>query len=243
MRSISAVLPHRYIFFLSFPGNIILPYGNSYESIKKPRRSYFVDRIDNYHQQILKCNPFRKKYAEIKKLKRMRYLSYLLLFSVCIACLLIAGCSQPGQSGIQIQPSKQTEQVTPSPTVQQTSEQQKYVVAVTVQKAGNNIVITYQGGLDTDKLLYSTISVNGIEQSKKLGNTPGETITLEGVATTSNDRVIVVGHFNDGSTQTILDSGKPGTGTGPLPYRSPTSWHTPPYTYYPTQPLPTFRQY
>jgi hypothetical protein len=124
--------------------------------------------------------------------------------------------------------------------VQQTSEQQKYVVAVTVQKAGNNLIITYQGGLDTDKLLYSTISVNGIEQSKKLGNTPGDTITLEGVATTtSNDRVIVVGHFNDGSTQTILDSGKPGTGFGPVPYRSPTPWHT----YQPPNTLPTFRQY
>jgi hypothetical protein len=140
----------------------------------------------------------------------MRYLSYLLLFSLCIACLSIAGCSQPGQSGIQVQPPTHTEQVTPSPAAQHTSGQQQYIVAVTVQKVGNNIVVTYQGGTDTDKLLHSTVSVNGIEQSKKLGNTPGDTITLEGVATTSNDHVVVIGYFNDGSSQTILDTDLPG---------------------------------
>jgi len=129
----------------------------------------------------------------------MRYLSYLLLFSLCIACLSIAGCSQPGQSGIQVQP----------PT-----RQQQYVVAVTVQMVGNNIVVTYQGGTDTDKLLHSTVTVNGIEQSKKLGNTPGDTITFEGVAPISNYRV--VGYFNDGSSQTILDfdTNRPGKQPG-----------------------------
>jgi hypothetical protein len=131
----------------------------------------------------------------------MRYLSYLLLFSLCIACLSIAGCSQPGQSVIQVQPPTPTEQGTPSPEVQQ-----QYVVAVTVQTVGNTIVVTYQGGTDTDKLLHSTVSVNGIEQSKKLGNTPGDTITLEGVATKASDHVVVVGHFNDGSSQTIMDT-------------------------------------
>ena len=135
----------------------------------------------------------------------MRYLSYLLLFSLCIASLSLAGCSQPGQSGIQVQPPTHTEQVTPLPAVQQ-----QYIVVVTVQKAGNNIVVTYQGGTDTDKLLHSIVSVNGIEQSKKLGNTPGDTISLEGVATTSNDHVVVIGYFNDGSSQTILDTDLPG---------------------------------
>jgi hypothetical protein len=136
----------------------------------------------------------------------MRDLAYLLLFSVCIACLLIAGCSQPGQSGTDVQPPTHTEQVTPFPTVQQTSGQPQYIVAVTVQTAGKNIIITYQGGQDTDTLLYCTVSVNGVEQSKKLGSTPGDTITLEGAATTSHDRVVIVGHFKDGSSQTVLDS-------------------------------------
>jgi hypothetical protein len=131
----------------------------------------------------------------------MRYLSYLLLFSLCIACLSIAGCSQTGLSGIQVQPPTPAEQGTPSPAVQQ-----QYFVAVTVQTVGNTIVVTYQGGTDTDKLLHSTVTVNGIEQSKKLGNTPGDTITFEGVATKASDHVVVVGHFNDGSSQTIIDT-------------------------------------
>lgn len=140
----------------------------------------------------------------------MRSLSYLLLFSVCIACLLIAGCSQPRQSDMQVQPLKQTEQVTPSPAVEQTLEQQKYVVAVSAQKAGNNIVVTYQGGMDNDKLIYSTVSVNGIEQSKKLFNIPGDSITFEGTTTPSH--VVVIGYFDDGSFQTILDTKLPGSG-------------------------------
>lgn len=140
----------------------------------------------------------------------MRYFSYLLLFSVCIACLMIAGCSQPGQSGMQVQPSKQTVQVTPSSAVEKTSEQQKYVVAVSAQKAGNNIVVTYQGGMDNDKLIYCTVSVNGIEQSKKLFNIPGDSITFEGTTTPSH--VVVIGYFDDGSFQTILDTSLTGSG-------------------------------
>jgi hypothetical protein len=157
----------------------------------------------------------------------MRYLSYLLLFSLCVACLSIAGCSQPGQSNIQVQPSKQIEQAIPSPAMQSTSGQRLYLVAVTVQKVGNNMVITYQGGKDTDKLLYSTVSVNGIEQSKRLGNTPGDTITLENVVTNANDHVVVDGHFNDGSTQTILDADL--NPSGPIPYRAPTIREIPDY--------------
>jgi hypothetical protein len=111
---------------------------------------------------------------------------------------------------MQVQPLKQTEQVTPSPAVEQTLEQQKYVVAVSAQKAGNNIVVTYQGGMDNDKLIYSTVSVNGIEQSKKLFNIPGDSITFEGTTTPSH--VVVIGYFDDGSFQTILDTRLPGSG-------------------------------
>jgi len=181
----------------------------------------------------------------------MRYLSYLLLFSLCIACLSIAGCSQPGQSGIQAQPSTQTEQATPSPAVQQTLGQQQYVVAVTAQKLDKNIIITFQGGPDTNKLLHFTVSVNGIEQSKKLGNTPGDTITLEGNTSTSNDHVVIVGHFNDGSTQTLLDldTNKPGEPGGiyyrPFPtqdmrFREP-AYKVPPYTIKPYDAIPPYR--
>ena len=136
----------------------------------------------------------------------MRYLSYLLLFSLCIACLSIAGCSQPGQSGIQAQPSTQTEQATPSPAVQQTSGQQQHIVAVTIQQQGDRLILVFQGGADTDKLLYCTVFVNEIELTKKLGNTPGDTVTLEGVTTKASDHFIVVGYFKDGSSQTLMDT-------------------------------------
>jgi archaellin len=133
----------------------------------------------------------------------MRYRSYLLLSSLCIIFLLITGCSQPEQSGI---PSISIEPEIPSSPVQHTSEQRQYVVAVTAQEVGNNIIIVYQGGTDTDKLLQCAIIVNEIEQSQKLGNTPGETVILEGVGTIASDHVVVVAYFNDGSSQTILDT-------------------------------------
>jgi len=133
----------------------------------------------------------------------MRYLSYLFLFSLCIACLSLAGCSQPGQSGIQS--PTHTERVTPSPTVLQTSGQQ-HIVAVTVQQQGERLILVFQGGADASKLLYCTVFVNGIELTKKLGNTPGDTVTLDGVTTKASDHVVVVGHFNDGSSETIMDT-------------------------------------
>jgi hypothetical protein len=92
-------------------------------------------------------------------------------------------------------------------------------VAVTEQTLGKNIIITYQGGPDADKLLYSTASVNGVERSEKLGTTPGDTITLEGIAT-SGDHVVIVGHFNDGSTQTILDDKNSPDTSGGIYYRT-----------------------
>lgn len=110
----------------------------------------------------------------------------------------------------------------------QTSGKQQYVVAVTVQKLGENIVITYQGGMDTDKLLHSTVSINGIEQSKKLGNSPGDTITLEKVATKSSDHVVVIGYFNDGSSQTILDIDTNTPGSREIYYRPPPEGYLPP---------------
>ena len=136
----------------------------------------------------------------------MRYLPYLFLLSLCIACLSLAGCSQPEQSGMQVQSPTPAEQVTPSPTIPLTSGQQQHIVAVTVQQQGERLILVFQGGADASKLLYCTVSVNGIELTKKLGNTPGDTVTLDGVTTKASDHVVVVGHFNDGSSQTIMDT-------------------------------------
>lgn len=155
---------------------------------------------------------------------------------MCIVCLLITGCSQPGQSGIEVQPPTQTEQVTPTPTVQQTSGQQGYSVYATYQELNKNIILTYQGGPGADKLLFCTVSVKGVEQSKKLGNAPGDTITLEGVASMTLDYVVVIGHFNDGSSHYVdlfPDNWVSG-GTIP-PYPQPSV-----PTIQPNNPAPTF---
>jgi len=136
----------------------------------------------------------------------MKLISVFLLFSLSVACLFIAGCSQPGQSSAQAQPTQTWGQAIPSTTVHPAALGRQYELAITAQKSGNNIIIMYQGGLDTDRVLYCTVSVNGIEQTKKLSKTPGSLITLEGVATKNLDHVVVIGHFDDGSSQTVFDT-------------------------------------
>jgi hypothetical protein len=99
-------------------------------------------------------------------------------------------------------------------------------VYATSQQLNGNSILTYQGGPGADKLLYSTVSVKGVEQSKKLGNTPGDTITLEGVTSTTLDNVVAIGHFNDGSSHYVLiipESGGSGGASGGdiIPYPQP----------------------
>jgi flagellin-like protein len=99
------------------------------------------------------------------------------------------------------------------------------VVASTVSQNGVDILITYQGGQDDSTVSYLNVSVNGNTMNHTIlsaggiyptgimaGATAavkpnvGATYTLTGVGTSAPDKVVVVGHFTDGSDQIILDT-------------------------------------
>jgi hypothetical protein len=78
------------------------------------------------------------------------------------------------------------------------------VVAATAYQQGNNIIITYQGGQDTNlvsKLKYGLGAVDHEWISPKVG----DQVMISG-ATSSQDHVIVLAVFTDGSEQVILDT-------------------------------------
>lgn len=132
----------------------------------------------------------------------MRFGPVLLLVFLCTTCLLTAGCTQVKSSLSQSPAQTSGEGALPF-LVPQTTGGHPLAVAVTVQKSGRSIVITLQGGKDADKVQYFTVDVNGIEQSKKLGNKSGDTLTLDGHNTVN---VIVTAHTMDGSSYVVLDT-------------------------------------
>lgn len=85
-------------------------------------------------------------------------------------------------------------------------------VAVTAAQQGTNINVTLQGGADFQDLEWVNGTVNG-NSTCGSGNNGlsgdnvfvGATMTCTG-ATPGADRVIVVGHFSDGTEQVLLDS-------------------------------------
>lgn len=115
----------------------------------------------------------------------------ILIFSVlCIVCISIAGCSSHEQT-----------------TTQSSSGSPKHVVAVTAQNTGKNITITYQGGPDSDKLLYCIVTLNGVENIEHLENKPGQSlISIVAINPKSQNHIIITGVFTDGSSEEILDT-------------------------------------
>ena len=91
------------------------------------------------------------------------------------------------------------------------SIQHTKVVAVTAQNIGNNIVITYQGGQDAASLKSISISINGInagEMSIPSGSYQNSlAVGTSGTfpVTGTNNHVVAIGHFTDGTTQVIFD--------------------------------------
>jgi archaeal type IV pilus assembly protein PilA len=85
------------------------------------------------------------------------------------------------------------------------------VVAATMQRAtSTTVTVTYQGGQDATALTNVTVSINGAQQaSAKLSPT---TTTMLPVGTSdtftapTRSQVVIVGNFNDGSSQVILDN-------------------------------------
>ena len=90
------------------------------------------------------------------------------------------------------------------------------VVATSVVKSGPDIVVTYQGGaahpdlssltiVAPDGTSFNTVSPRGAISTTGTPVTPdvGAVMVLSHAATTNNDHVTVIGHFNDGSEQVI----------------------------------------
>ena len=103
-------------------------------------------------------------------------------------------------------------------------------VAVTATQQGNDIIVTYHGGADSNSLAYLRIAVSGDTNVPmyyywhgttvtSTSNVPKDTDLTEGVVgkipvgsnwkftgTTGRDHVVVAAHFSDGSDQVVLDT-------------------------------------
>jgi len=84
-------------------------------------------------------------------------------------------------------------------------------VAATSRQMGTNISIMWQGGPDNAMVTNFNVSIvnstgspaSAIFIPPNVGNT---TTFASGIGTPSNDHVVVVGNFNDGTQQVVLDT-------------------------------------
>ena len=131
----------------------------------------------------------------------MKYTTILIFSVLCIVCISIAGCSSHGQT------TTQSSSGSPTHPTQSSLGSPKHVVAVSAQNIGKNITITYQGGPDSDKLLYCIVTLNGIERIERLGNKPGsELISIVAINPQSQNHIVITGFFTDGSSEKIFDT-------------------------------------
>ena len=90
--------------------------------------------------------------------------------------------------------------------------QKTKVVAVTAAQEGTNVVLTFQGGQDANKvegLNYTfTPSTGTAIGTTQWGTHPpgvGNTTSITG-ATSGQDKVVATAFFSDGTTQVVLDT-------------------------------------
>jgi len=100
-------------------------------------------------------------------------------------------------------------------------------VAVTATQQGNDIIVTYQGGADSNSVAYLRVEVP--TEKKYFYSTDGNTVTSKSTVptdsevaaaagkipvgsnwkftgTANRDHVVVAAHFSDGSDQVVLDT-------------------------------------
>ena len=104
-------------------------------------------------------------------------------------------------------------------------------VAATAKQSGTDIIVTYQGGPDASKVTKVSIvpysSTGAVETGKTVTGTeivtgqtnattaangtwwdnpePGFTMTIAGVGTSAQERIVITAEFDDGTTQVLLD--------------------------------------
>ncbi|MHC1630478.1 MAG: type IV pilin [Methanoculleaceae archaeon] len=79
--------------------------------------------------------------------------------------------------------------------------QSSKTVAFTAQKTKSGIEITCHGGADIDKLSSINVTVDDVKEMTLESVSTGWTNTTEA----KTGRVIIVGNFDDGSSQVLLD--------------------------------------
>jgi FlaG/FlaF family flagellin (archaellin) len=84
-------------------------------------------------------------------------------------------------------------------------------VAATARQMGTQIIVTWQGG--QDNAMVSSYNISVLNSSGSTANSyflppnvGNSTILGNGIGTPSNDHIVVVGSFTDGTQQVVLDS-------------------------------------
>jgi len=84
-------------------------------------------------------------------------------------------------------------------------------VAATARQLQTDVIVTWQGGQDNAlvssyNMTVTTSAGTTIGPQRINDNIVGNSTKFAGVGTAGQDRVIVVGNFNDGSQQVVLDT-------------------------------------
>lgn len=143
-----------------------------------------------------------------KKKTGMKNTTIVVFSLLCIIGMGVSGCSAPGQTISPIHTTSLSETASHGQSVTQPpSDSPRHSVAVTVQNTGKNITVTYQGGADSEKLLYSILTLNGVENIGHLENKPGSSLTtFVPINPRSQNRIIITGYFTDNTSEVLLDT-------------------------------------
>ena len=82
---------------------------------------------------------------------------------------------------------------------------QSKVVAATAQHTGTSITVTFLGGQDSSQLTSYDVIIDNTNVLSKTSPTIGKASIFYGPYTGTSNHVLVIGDFNDGSQQVILD--------------------------------------
>jgi flagellin-like protein len=80
------------------------------------------------------------------------------------------------------------------------------VVAATAVREDTNVVVTWNGGLDNDKVIGYDISIDGVMQEANITPDVGSTRTFTLSSAGPTSHIVVAAAFIDDSSQVVLDT-------------------------------------